>query len=213
MKTSKKGLKFITQWEGTFLEAYRDVAGVLTIGVGHTSAAGSPTVYEGQTITQTQSDQILASDLKKVEDNVNRLVKVKLTQNQYDVLVSFDFNTGALAKSSALRYLNEGNYEQAAINLTLYNKARVNGQLKVVQGLVNRRTAEKKLFLTPDSTAVSDVTKAGAGAVVVGAGTVATAPTNYVPYIIAGLIISFVAYTFYTTIRDYRRNKNVPVSK
>lgn len=209
MKTSKNGVKFIAQWEGLYLNTYKDVAGVLTIGYGHTSAAGSPKVVPGMSITKSQAENILANDLGKVEADVNRLVTVKLTQNQFDALVSFHFNTGALGKSSALRYLNEGNYEQAATNMTLYNKARVGGSLQTVRGLVNRRTAEKNLFLTPDSTTVGNITKAGTATVVVGAGTVATAPTNYVPYIIAGLIVAFVAYTFYTTIRDYRRSKNV----
>lgn len=203
MKTSTNGRKFIEQWEGCILHAYDDGTGVLTIGYGHTSAAGAPKVTAGMTITKEQADQILATDLKKVEDQVNSLVKVPLTQNQFDVLVSFQFNTGALGKSSALKYLNQKNYEQAAQNLTLYNR----GGGKIMQGLVNRRNAEKKLFLTPDTGTTGKVV-AGAGTVVVGgAATAASAPHNYIPWIIAGTIVLIVGWTLYTTIRDYKKSK------
>lgn len=205
MKTSKNGLKFITQWEGTFLRAYRDVAGVLTIGVGHTSAAGPPTVRKGMAITQDQSNEILARDLKAVENAVNRLVKVPLTQNQFDVLVSFHFNTGALGRSSALRYLNQGNYEQAAINLTLYNKATVNGKKTTIKGLVNRRAAEKKLFLTPD-------TKSNAGSITTGTvtgGTVvaATSPEFLWPWILAGTAIAAIVIYIGVSIYEFNQHK------
>lgn len=157
MKTSARGRTFIESFEGLILQAYDDAndhiipaggtpQGVLTIGYGHTSAAGAPTVHPGQTITKEQADAILATDLSKVEANVNRVVKVPLTQNQFDALVSFDFNTGALARSSILTALNKSDYEDAANRILLYNKA--GG--KVLKGLVRRREAEKKVFLTPD---------------------------------------------------------------
>lgn len=158
MQTSPNGRKFIEQFEGCILQAYDDANdqivssggiahGTLTIGYGHTSAAGPPNVNVGDTITQSQADQILSDDLHKVENQVSSLVTVPLTQNQFDALVSFQFNTGALAHSSALTFLNQGNYQEAANRLTLYNKTHVNNQLVTSPGLQKRRAAERDLFL------------------------------------------------------------------
>ena len=91
MQTSANGRKLIEQFEGLFLQAYDDandhivkvgqaVHGTLTIGYGHTSVAGPPRVYVGQTITQVEADSILAADLASVELEVNHLVKVPLNQ-------------------------------------------------------------------------------------------------------------------------------------
>src|SRR5690606_25804456 len=90
------GLSHVKQWEGKENVAYRDVGGVLTIGYGHTSAAGIPKVKEGMRISDQEAEDILRADLAKFEERVARLVKVPLTDNQYAVLVSFDFNTGKL---------------------------------------------------------------------------------------------------------------------
>ena len=149
MKTSDNGRKFIEGFEGLYLHTYDDGTGVLTIGYGHTTAAGPPAVERGQTITQEQADQMLSSDLGKVESQVNELVTVPLTQNQFDALVSFQFNTGALGHSSALTALNKGDYTTAANDLCLYDKDHNHaGEFVVVPGLVRRRQAEKEMFLT-----------------------------------------------------------------
>lgn len=156
MKTSDNGRQLIEKFEGCILSAYDDaddkvvqpgqkVRGTLTIGYGHTSAAGAPRVYVGQTITQDEADKILSSDLMSVEIEVEHLVRVALTQNQFDALVSFQFNTGALGRSTLLTKLNNGDYEGAAEEFLKWNKA--GG--KVLEGLIKRRKAEKELFLTP----------------------------------------------------------------
>lgn len=142
MKTSQRGIDLIKEFEGCFLKAYICPAGVRTLGYGHTSAAGPPPVTEGMTITKQQANDILRADLKAVEADVDRLVKVALTQNQFDVLVSFHFNTGALGRSTALARLNAGFYDQVPQLLSLYNKA--GG--KVLNGLVRRRAAEVALW-------------------------------------------------------------------
>lgn len=144
MRTSSNGRRFIEQFEGLSLKAYDDGTGVVTIGYGHTSAAGAPKVYKGQTITKEQADAILASDLGKVETQVSNLVHVPLNQNQFDALVSFHFNTGALGRSTALRKLNQGDYNGCASALLAYNRA--GGS--VLSGLTRRREAERRLFLT-----------------------------------------------------------------
>jgi lysozyme len=155
MKTSDNGRKFIESFEGLILQAYDDandrivhpgqtIKGVLTIGYGHTSAAGPPQVFIGQSIAQDEADSILAADLAKVEDQVNNLVTVPLNQNQFDALVSFQFNTGWLGHPgcSLLRALNSGNYQLADEDFMLYDRAGGN----VLQGLIRRRAAEKALF-------------------------------------------------------------------
>lgn len=217
MKTSANGRKLIEHYEGCILQAYDDkndhivpvggnAQGTLTIGYGHTSAAGAPKVVPGMSITAAQADSILGADLRSVEADVNRLVKVPLTQNQYDALVSFHFNTGALAKSSLLTALNNKDYATAADKFMLYTNGRVNGQLVPMAGLTKRRTTEKNLFLKPDSAGAALPT----GAVIVaGVGTAASVPHHYMPWVIGGTIalaiITFLAYTIY----EYKQHLKV----
>ncbi|MBO1027569.1 lysozyme [Ochrobactrum sp. SD129] len=104
------GLSLIKQWEGHKTTAYKDVAGIWTIGYGHTSAAGTPNVTPGMTISKEEAERILLKDLAKFEARVERLVKVPLTDNQFAVLSSSDFNTGELHSSTLLKKLNKGNY-------------------------------------------------------------------------------------------------------
>lgn len=140
MKTSKNGLDLIKQFEGCRLKAYRCPAGVLTIGYGHTQG-----VYDGQIITNSQANDYLRSDIDKFEKSVNDLVKVNVTQNMFDALVSFTYNlgAGALKTSTLLKYLNCEEYEKASLEFAKWNKA--GG--KVLSGLVKRRSLEKKLFI------------------------------------------------------------------
>ena len=169
MKTSPNGRHLIESFEGLILQSYDDyndhivhdgetVHGVLTIGYGHTSAAGLPIVSIGQTLSKDEADQILGSDLGRVEQEVSKLVHVTLTQNQFDALVSFHFNTGALGHSSALPLLNEGKYSEAADHLLLYNKQTIHGVSHVVAGLITRRKAEHELFMS-QATTLPDTSK------------------------------------------------------
>lgn len=145
MKTSAAGRQFIEQWEGLFLHTYDDGTGTLTIGYGHTTAAGPPTVRRGMVITKEQADAILASDLAAVEIDVNHHVIPALNQNQFDALVSFDFNTGGLDRSSVLRAINLGRFEFVHNDLLMWD----HGGGRFMQGLYNRRLAEAKMFNAP----------------------------------------------------------------
>ncbi len=142
------GLSLIQQWEGLKLTAYKDVAGIWTIGYGHTSAAGSPQVKPGMTITKAEAERILLADLSKFEARVERLVKVPLSDNQFAVLASFDFNTGELHSSTLLKKLNKGDYSAVPGELARWVKATdpKTGKKVTVQGLVNRRAAEAGLW-------------------------------------------------------------------
>lgn len=137
------GLALVKQWEGLKTRAYRDVGGIWTIGYGHTSAAGAPTVTSTMVITEAKAEEILRADLAKFEERVARLVKVPLTDNQFAVLVSFDFNTGGLGKSTLLKKLNAGDYDAVPAELMKW----VNAGGKRVKGLVNRRAAEAGLWV------------------------------------------------------------------
>lgn len=144
-KTSANGRKFIEQFEGLFLHTYDDGTGTLTIGYGHTTAAGPPKVIHGMTIEKQDADNILSSDLASVENDVNRLVTASINQNQFDALVSFHFNTGALARSNVLRAINSKDFSAVPGDLNQW----VHAGGRVLLGLVRRRKAEGALFMTP----------------------------------------------------------------
>lgn len=148
MKTNTKGIALIKKWEGLRTKAYRDVAGIWTIGYGHTSAAGSPKVTSGLVITEKQAEEILKQDLVKFETQVSSLVKVPLNDNQFAALVSFHYNTGALGKSTLLKKVNSKDFKAVPGEFLKW----VNAGGKFVKGLENRRKDEINLWNTPADT-------------------------------------------------------------
>jgi lysozyme len=141
MHMSQGGLdNLLKKFEGCKLKAYRCPAGILTIGYGHTSAAGAPEVTEGMTIAQDEAENILKNDLGKYEQPVAAMVKVDLEQNQFDVLVDFAYNAGvgALKTSTLLKKVNAGDLDVVPDELMKWTK----GGGKVLPGLVRRRQAE-----------------------------------------------------------------------
>lgn len=136
------GLILIKTWEALRTIAYQDVAGIWTIGYGHTDAAGPPRVTAGMKITAIEAEKILRNDLAKFEKRVETLVTVPLNDNQFAALVSFDFNTGALGKSTLLKKLNAGDYTAVPRELAKW----INAGGKVIKGLINRRAAEENLW-------------------------------------------------------------------
>lgn len=140
MRTSKKGIDLIKKYEGCRLKAYKCPAGVWTIGYGHTSG-----VKKGQVISQAQAEGFLKQDLEKFERGIMEYVKVQINQNQFDALVSFTFNVGlgAFNKSTLLRLLNVNKITAAAAEFDRWVYA---AGVKL-DGLIERRNEEKKLFL------------------------------------------------------------------
>lgn len=147
MKVSQNGVDLIKRFEGLSLEAYQDIAGIWTIGYGHTGADVKPNMR----ISEHDAENLLKQDLKPREDAVERLVRAPLNQNEFDALVSFVYNVGANAfkNSTARKRLNKGDKLGAADALTWWNKATVGGVLREVTGLTRRRAAERALFLEP----------------------------------------------------------------
>jgi len=142
---NQAGLDLIEEFEGLSLTAYPDPGSggePYTIGYGHTGG-----VTPGETITQEQAEEFLKSDVAGAETSVENLVEVDLTPNQFAALVSFTFNLGggALAGSTLLALVNSKEFDAAAQQFGRWVYA--DGQ--ELEGLVRRRAAEAKLFLTP----------------------------------------------------------------
>ena len=143
-KINQRGIDLVKHFEGCYLKAYQDSVGVWTIGYGHTGLQHKDgTVYRGRVITQAKAEELLRYDMRQFEARVETFVKVPLSDDQYAALVSFDFNTGGLGKSTLLRMLNDYNIAGAADQFLRWNKA--GG--KVLRGLTRRRASERNLFL------------------------------------------------------------------
>lgn len=146
MRISDKGISLIKQFEGLRLTAYQDSVGVWTIGYGGTQPVDGKPIRPGMTIKEETAERLLRTGLVGYESDVSKMVKVKLTQVQFDALVSFAYNLGAraLSTSTLLQKLNAGDYAGAADEFPRWNKA--GG--KVLPGLTRRREAERALFLS-----------------------------------------------------------------
>lgn len=149
-KINKAGLDLIKHFEGFYAEAYLCPADVWTIGYGHTDD-----VERGQTVTESEAEQLLLDDLVVAGTAVERYISVPLTDNQFSALVSFTFNLGAgsLKTSTLRRKLNAGNYDAVPEEMARWVKAKG----KTLQGLVRRRAAEGILFLQPDHVPMDNV--------------------------------------------------------
>ncbi len=142
MTLSENGLNLIKTFEGLSLKACKAVATekYYTIGYGHYGAD----VKAGQTITETEALDLLKSDVKIFENTVNSAIDVKVTQNQFDSLVSLCYNIGigAFQSSDLVKYLNKGNIWHGAAEFPLWRKA----GSSILAGLQNRRVKELSLF-------------------------------------------------------------------
>jgi lysozyme len=146
MHLSSAGLELLKKSEGFRDHIYNDDAGFRTIGFGHRLALSESFPAS---ITLAQGESILAWDVAIAESAVDRLVKVPLTQGQFDALVDFVFNLGAgrLAASTLLTYLNAGNSDAAAWQLLAWDHA---GSQEIA-GLKSRREAEFRLWNPPST--------------------------------------------------------------
>jgi lysozyme len=140
MKYSKNGLKLTETFEGVYLAAYPDSTGIPTIGYGHTRG-----VFLGMTCSLPQAEAWLLEDVAWAEREVNSLVRVQITQPEFDALVDFTFNCGAgnFDHSTLLSLVNKGDFMHAANEFEKWDKA--GG--KVVAGLLRRRKAEAEIFI------------------------------------------------------------------
>lgn len=146
MQISPVGTKFLQSQEGRSTAPYQDIAGNWTIGIGHL-------IRPGEHFTELSQDEItelLLTDLAAAQSCINQLVECELRQCQYDALCSFVFNEGssAFAGSSLLKLLNKKDLAGAAEEFLKWVYYMDNGAKKISKGLVNRRAAERALFLS-----------------------------------------------------------------
>lgn len=144
MKTSDAGLFALALHEGIVPGPYRDSVGVWTYGIGHTAAAGAPDPAKMPKGMPANLDAALRDvfatfrrDVAKYEAGVNRAVKVPVTQAQFDALVSFHYNTGAIGKASLVKRLNAGDLAGAAAGFMAWKKP---------AEIIARRKAEQAMF-------------------------------------------------------------------
>lgn len=142
MKASQKAIELIKEFEGRELEAYLCPAQVATIGYGHIKS-----VNLGDTITQSEAEEFLLKDIEVVEKSLSGVAH-KLSQNQFDALVSFGFNIGVQSlKTSTLMKLVKENPNNYRIGREFLRWVHIKGV--VSQGLKRRRKAELKMY-NPD---------------------------------------------------------------
>ncbi|MEM9421238.1 MAG: lysozyme [Pseudomonadota bacterium] len=154
MKTGETGLNLVKAYEGLRLSAQadggsyggRDQEAAWTVGYGHKATAA-----KGMTVTEREATRLLADDIRPIEDVIRATVRAPLNQNEHDALVSLIFNVGEenFRRSTVLAKLNDGDKLGAADAFERWSRARVDGKLVKLDGLVRRRAAEKSLFLMP----------------------------------------------------------------
>lgn len=163
MRTSPAGVHMIAGFEG-FPHGgrpYNDPVGLATVGYGHliarrrVTAADSRALWvHGQqrpgVLTPEEAERLLGTDLAAREAAILRLVKVRLSQHQFDALVSLIFNIGegGFAQSTVLRRLNAGDYAGAADAFRMWDKA--GSPPRSLPGLTHRRAVERACFLNGD---------------------------------------------------------------
>ncbi len=145
MTTSSNGISLIEQFEGFRAQMYKDAVGLPTIGYGTLIQSPSQQWLLTATITQAQATDLLKQHLPGVESAIDNMVEFELTQNQFDALVSFCYNLGtnSLLNSTLLKKLNV-NPSDETIRDEFMKWVHAGG--KVLQGLVDRRTAEADLY-------------------------------------------------------------------
>ncbi|NEU94828.1 lysozyme [Bradyrhizobium uaiense] len=127
------------EWDGG------PIRGTLTLGAGHTDAAGAPKIVKGMRITREEAGEILSNDLAPCVAAVNRLLRVEVTQHQFDALVDTYFNCPSAAVA-AIKLINAGQPEKVPAKLLQYTFSKG----EHMNGLTRRRTAEIAWFNTAD---------------------------------------------------------------
>tara|TARA_R110002110_G_scaffold142015_8_gene330141 strand:- start:10360 stop:10803 length:444 start_codon:yes stop_codon:yes gene_type:complete len=147
MKINDIGLNIIKTFEGFRSEPYNCPAMVPTIGYGSTrSFDGSYITLSHPSITETQGEELLLREVRNCEKAVNTLIQTTLNRNEHSALQSFVYNLGSgrLQSSTLRRKINRGDIEGAADEFPKWRRA----SGKILRGLVLRREAERRLFLS-----------------------------------------------------------------
>lgn len=158
MQASKECIEFIRKKEGFFAHAYRCPAGVWTIGYGTIRWDLKTPVQPGETITRDEAERQLEIEVQRVADAVTEAVKVPLTQNEFDCLVSFGYNVGTgwitgrgHKQATLIKLVNQQKYDLIPGQLLLFSRT-IGG--KTLPGLLARRKEEAQMWLADDHAAV-----------------------------------------------------------
>lgn len=158
LATSANGEQLIKAWEGRpgsrepALRTYSDIAGHPTIGWGH--RLSRPDEYPDG-IDPQRAQELYDADRRRHEDIVRKAVRVPLAQHEFDALVNLAYNIpeafsrnykGKGQPTTLLKLLDAGDYDGAAQQFAVWNKAHVGGGFAPVDGLTNRRAAEAAVF-------------------------------------------------------------------
>jgi lysozyme len=147
MRITESLIKIVEEEEGWSAVPYLCPAKKWTIGFGSTFwEDGTPVKKDDKPIDKERGRMLVKAHFaREVEPALDSLVKVSLTQNQYDALADFVYNVGVgnFASSTLLKKLNAKDYAGAANEFPKWNK----GGGKVLNGLVRRRKKEQDLFL------------------------------------------------------------------
>jgi lysozyme len=145
MLTTDRGLLALIRHEGVVPAPYLDVKRVWTFGVGHTAAAGAPDpdrLPRGMPANfdagLAEAFRLFRADLARYEAEVLHAVTVPLAGHEFDALVSFHYNTGAIARAALTSSLNAG--DRAGAGAAFMNWVRP-------ASLRSGREAERDLFL------------------------------------------------------------------
>lgn len=153
MITSQRGIDLIKKFEQCVLHAYRDSAGIWTIGYGTICYPDGKPVKEGHLITLQKAEDYLRYEVKKKEMGVNTaLINTKVNQNQFDALVSFAYNVGTagLAGSTLIKKVrNNPGDPTIRDSFLMWNKITKNGKKVELEGLTKRRAKEADLYFEP----------------------------------------------------------------
>ncbi len=151
--TSPTGFELIKAFEGFRALAAPLSGGGWVIGYGHTISA-----RKGAKISKADAADLLKWDVSRLEEPLCELIYAPLSQNQFDALMSLAFNIGLVnfKNSMVLRRLNEGCPVGAAAGFDAWRRAKLAGEVIIVDALVRRRAAEKALFLaSPEASVIA----------------------------------------------------------
>lgn len=155
--TSQSGIEYIKNTEKYRANVYKDAVGKPTVGYGHLLSPAEVSgnyvtikgerVYLSRGLTLQEANDLFLQDLKvKAEDLVRKAITVKITQSQFDALVSFTYNVGHIAGTSVQKAVNSGNFQ--AVNLAFLEYVKGGTPKVTLAGLVKRRKEEIAMFMS-----------------------------------------------------------------
>jgi lysozyme len=159
MRMSSDGLASMRNTEKAVMKYYNDMGknkGNCTWGIGFYVHKGVCTPEElKEKVTAPAVEIEYIKRVAEAERRVKTKVKVKLSQAQFDAIVSFTYNTANITNDRVYSALNDNNFGAAAQRISEANKVRVNGKLKLAPGLIKRRVEESAPFRATEKPAAS----------------------------------------------------------